>query len=77
MLVVMTLGYGAPEIVARNSTASLGNPDLRDKNYNLYRDALFTEVIPHIEKDYRASKDRQMRAIAGFRWAERKAFLSA
>lgn len=65
MIVVMTLGYGAPEIVARNSGASLANPELRNKNYNLYRDALFTEVMPQVEKQYRASKDRSMRAIGG------------
>ncbi len=65
MLVVMTLGYGAPEIVVRNSTASLGEPELRDKNYTKYRDALFQEVMPAVEKGYRVSADRKMRAIAG------------
>lgn len=65
MFIVMTLGYGAPEIVARNSSASLGNPELRDKNYDRFRDALFTEVIPEVESHYRASKDRGQRAIAG------------
>lgn len=65
MIVVMTLGYGAPEIVQRNSAASLGNPELRDKNYIRYRESLLNEVIPAVEKGYRASTDRKMRAIAG------------
>jgi enterochelin esterase-like enzyme len=30
-----------------------------------FRDALLGEVIPMVEKNYRASKDRRMRAIAG------------
>lgn len=65
MLIVMTLGYGAPEIVSRAGGRSLRDPGLRDRNYNRFRDALFTEVMPQIEKDYRVSKDRNMRAIAG------------
>ena len=64
MLVVMTLGYGAPEIVARNG-GSLRNADLRDKNYSRFRDALFNEVMPQVEKQYRVRSDRNSRAIAG------------
>ncbi|MEI7732637.1 MAG: alpha/beta hydrolase-fold protein [Verrucomicrobiota bacterium] len=64
MLVVMTLGYGAPEIVARNR-GSLRDPELRDRNYNRFRDALFSEVIPQVEKQYRVQADRKSRAIAG------------
>lgn len=64
MLLVMTLGYGAPEIVARNG-GSLRDPGLRERNYTRFRDALFTEVIPQIEKDYRVQGDRESRAIAG------------
>jgi enterochelin esterase family protein len=61
MLVVMTLGYGAPEILQ----AGFRDPNVVRKNYEGYRDALFQEVIPQIEKDYRASSDRRDRAIAG------------
>ena len=64
MLIVMTLGYGAPEIVSRTG-GSLRDPNLRQKNYEKFRDALFTEIIPEIEKTYRVSKDRNYRAIAG------------
>jgi len=39
--------------------------NLRQRNLDRFRQALLTEVIPQIEKDYRASKDRTSRAIAG------------
>jgi len=65
MIIVMTLGYGAPEILSRAPGQSLGNAELRDKNYNRFRDALFTEVMPAVEKNYRTQRDRNSRAIAG------------
>jgi enterochelin esterase family protein len=61
MLVVMTLGYGAPEIVTRGPRP----PQLRQKNMEGYRDALFREVIPAIERDYHVDSRRDRRAIAG------------
>lgn len=61
MLIVMTLGYGAPEIVTRGPRA----PGVGQKNVEKFREALLTEVIPQVEKSYRAAKDRQSRAIAG------------
>jgi len=64
MIIVMTLGYGAPEIVSRTGP-TLRDPSLRERNYTRFRDALFTEVIPQVEKEYRVSKDRNSRAIAG------------
>jgi enterochelin esterase-like enzyme len=64
MLIVMPLGYGAPEIVSRRGPR-LRDPSLRQQNYDKFRDALFTEVIPMVEKTYRVSKDRNSRAIAG------------
>jgi len=64
MLIVMTLGYGAPEIVSR-SAPPLRDPALRQRNVDKFRDALFTEVIPQVEKTYRVSSDRNARAIAG------------
>ena len=65
MVIVMTLGYGAPEIVSRTGTTGLRDPNLRQRNYDRFRDALFTEVMPQVEKTYRVSKDRNSRAIAG------------
>ena len=64
MLVVMTLGYGAPEFVTRGFGV-FRDAALRQRNYDRYRDALFTEVMPFIESNYRASADREARAIAG------------
>ncbi len=64
MLVVMTLGYGAPEILERRQP---GRPDpaLWQKNVTKFRQALLEEVIPRVEKDYRINSKRQARAIAG------------
>jgi enterochelin esterase-like enzyme len=64
MIIVMPLGYGAPEIVAKNGPGSR-DPVLRRRNMDRFRDTLFNEVIPACERDYRVSKDRESRAIAG------------
>jgi enterochelin esterase-like enzyme len=62
MLVVMPLGYGAPQILSRDFR-SFGN--LREENMTKFRDALFSEVMPRVETEYHASADRESRAIAG------------
>jgi enterochelin esterase family protein len=64
MLIVMTLGYGAPEIVSPDF-GGFRDPDLRQRNFTRFRDALITEVIPQVEKNYRVMPDRNSRAIAG------------
>lgn len=64
MLVVMTLGYGAPEIL-KSGFAAFRDPGLVQRNITRYGDALLNEVIPQVEKAYRASSDRKSRAIAG------------
>lgn len=64
MLVVMTLGYGAPEIVSP-ARAGIRDAALRRRNMEKFRDALFQEVIPRVEREYRVSSDRRKRAIAG------------
>jgi enterochelin esterase family protein len=64
MLVVMPLGYGAPEIVSRTGPG-FRDTNLRQRNFDRFRDALLSEVIPEVERSYRASKDRRERAIAG------------
>jgi enterochelin esterase family protein len=63
MIVVMPLGYGAREVVRRDGRPAA--PGLRQKNLARFRAALLEEVMPAIERDYRASKDRALRAIAG------------
>jgi len=60
MLVVMTLGYGAPEIVT-----SSDHDSLREKNQRRFTEALLSEVIPQVEKSYHAATDAKSRAIAG------------
>ena len=64
MLIVMPLGYGAPEIVTRQRSG-LRDPSLTKRNYDRFREALLTEVQPQVEKSYRVSKKRTDRAIAG------------
>jgi enterochelin esterase-like enzyme len=64
MIVVMPLGYGTMEIV-KQGWGRVRSPDLSRRNVNGFRDALLTEVMPQVEKDYRASTDRNQRAIAG------------
>jgi enterochelin esterase family protein len=67
MIIVMPLGYGAPEIVRRTPVfgAPFDDPALRDKNFNKFREALIDEVIPKVESLYKAAPDRDSRAIAG------------
>ena len=62
MLVVMPLGYGAPEIVGEGLDKDL---DLRRRNYEMFTQALLTEVIPQVESGYKVIKNRDARAIAG------------
>jgi len=63
MIIVMPLGYGAPEIVVPGPGAFA--PELRKLNYDRFSQALLTEVMPQVEAAYRVSKDRNSRAIAG------------
>jgi enterochelin esterase-like enzyme len=67
MIVVMPLGYGAPEIVQRTPEfgAPFNNAALREKNFTNFRAALLDEVTPRIERMYKAKTDRGSRAIAG------------
>jgi enterochelin esterase family protein len=64
MVVVMTLGYGVPEFVTRGFGV-FRDVALRQRNYERYREALFTEVMPFVERSYQVRGDRESRAIAG------------
>jgi enterochelin esterase-like enzyme len=64
MLVVMPLGYGAPEVLLPNSGV-FRDRSLTDRNFDKFREALLTEVIPRVEAEYPVIKDRNSRAIAG------------
>jgi enterochelin esterase family protein len=64
MLMVMPLGYGAPEILTLGF-AAFRDRSLIEKNFDRFREALLTEVIPQVEESYRVLTDRKSRAIAG------------
>jgi enterochelin esterase family protein len=64
MLVVMPLGYGAPEVLLPNSGV-FHDRAITDRNFDKFREALLTEVIPRVETEYLVVKDRNSRAIAG------------
>jgi enterochelin esterase family protein len=64
MIVVMPLGYGIMEMV-QHGWGVWSNTELRDRNFAKFREALLTELIPRVESEYAASKDRTARAVAG------------
>ena len=64
MIVVMPLGYGAPEILA-NGWKTWGHPQLTQKNFDKFREMLITELMPRVEKEYRISTKPTDHAIAG------------
>ena len=65
MIVVMPLGYGAPEILDARWRAGQPDPALGRRNREVFARALLDEVIPSVEREYRAATDRGSRAIAG------------
>jgi enterochelin esterase family protein len=64
MIVVMPLGYGAPEMLGFGFGA-FSHDELREKNFAKFREALLTEVLPQVETHYQVKTDRDSRAIAG------------
>jgi enterochelin esterase-like enzyme len=64
MIVVMPLGYGTMEVV-RDPQNAFRDPAMAGKNFNRFRQALLEEVMPMVERDYRAFTDSNYRAIAG------------
>jgi enterochelin esterase-like enzyme len=64
MIVVMPLGYGAPEVLLPNSGVWRDRA-ITDRNFDKFREALLAEVIPRVETAYLVVKDRSSRAIAG------------
>jgi len=64
MIVVMPLGYGEPKILQPNS-GGFRDRSLTERNFDKFREALLTEVIPQVEAEYLVEKDRNSRAIAG------------
>jgi enterochelin esterase-like enzyme len=64
MLIVMPLGYGAPEVLAPGSGV-FHDPGITQRNFDRFREALLKEVVPRVEAEYLVIKDRDSRAIAG------------
>ena len=64
MLVVMPFGYGAPQILSRTGPM-FRDVALRKANQQKFRETLLQDVMPAVEKLYRASTDRESRAVAG------------
>jgi len=64
MIVVMPLGYGTMEFVHLGWNA-WSHTELRDRNFENFREALLTEVMPQVENEYRITRGRNSRAIAG------------
>jgi enterochelin esterase-like enzyme len=64
MLIVMPLGYGAPEILLPSS-GGFDAPGIKQRNFDRFRETLLSEVIPRVEAEYLVTKDRESRAIAG------------
>jgi enterochelin esterase family protein len=60
MIIVMPLGYGAPEVLNR-----AGGRDKFRLNMTRFSDVLLTEMIPRVDAEYRTDRRREMRAIAG------------
>jgi enterochelin esterase-like enzyme len=64
MVVVMPLGYGAPELLP----VGLESPrthELWVENTRRFQETLINEVMPQVEAGYRIAKKREQRAIAG------------
>ena len=64
MIVVTPLGYGTMEMI-RLGWGAWSHTEVRDENFSKFREALLTEVVPRVEGQYHAVKDRDWRAIAG------------
>ena len=64
MIVVMPLGYGTMEVIARG-WSTWNDPELIRRNYTRFSDALFQEVMPLVKRQYPLSDKREDHAVAG------------
>jgi enterochelin esterase-like enzyme len=65
MIVVMPLGYGTMEMIRVGWGGLFKHPDVLQQNFTKFPAALLTEVMPQVEGEYRITRDRNSRAIAG------------
>ena len=73
MIIVMPLGYGTMDILKPNASH---DPQLKQRNLDGFQKALLGEVMPQVEKSYRVSKSRDMRAIAGLSMGGNEALMT-
>jgi enterochelin esterase-like enzyme len=64
MIVVMPLGYGEPKVLEPHSGV-FHDPGITQRNFDKFREALVTEIIPKVESAYLVKEGRNSRAIAG------------
>jgi enterochelin esterase-like enzyme len=64
MIIVMPLGYGAPEMLSYGF-AAFSHHELRRQNFRRFTEALLKEVIPQVESSYSVIRNRESHAIAG------------
>jgi enterochelin esterase family protein len=76
MIVVMPLGYGAPEILAGGFAGFGKDRDLMRRNFDRFGQALLGEVRPQVDAAYRTVEDRDGRAIAGLSMGGAEALLT-
>lgn len=65
MIVVMPLGYGEMSFVNGAIGDMWKQKPVVDRNTELFSEALLTEVMPRVERQYNVSTRREDRAIAG------------
>lgn len=70
MIVVMPLGYGDPGILKSHSTNRFSQLSPNDTRF---KDALLTEVMPAVERNYRVKTGAKNTAIAGLSMGGREA----
>ena len=65
MVVVMPLGYGDMAVAGESPSADTSFAQLFNASSILFDDVLLHEILPRVEQDYRVSRSRDARAIAG------------
>jgi enterochelin esterase-like enzyme len=62
MIVVMPTGYGGAEILRPNA---YWDDALRARNFERFKESLFNEVMPQVQRDFKVLTDRDSTALAG------------
>ncbi len=71
MVIVMPLGYGDMEMI-RSGWIAWQDPALVARNFQLFGQALYTEIMPRVRAQYSLSYDRNQHALAASPWAARR-----